>query len=77
MFFVNVNYVEIIGCRIKGICGILSDLPNYISLGHKNVNLSVGFFAFRGGADDDVSKVMNDLARMAAERDMVLEISEV
>ena len=71
--YLSLETDEIVGCRIKGISGILSDLPNYISVDHDDVNLSVIFLAFRGGADDDVSKAVNELARVASEREMVLE----
>lgn len=66
---------EIVGCRIKGISGIVRDLPNYIRVNHDDVQLSVVFLAFRGGAEEDVSRAINDLARGASERNMVLEQS--
>jgi hypothetical protein len=66
---------EIIGCRIKGISGILDDLPNYITGKHNGVSLSIILFAFRGGANDDESRQLKDLAKVASERQMVLEPS--
>ena len=64
---------EIVGCRIKGISGILEDLPNYIRVSHGKIELGLVFLAFRGGADDDISKAMNDLACVASEGNMILE----
>ena len=65
---------EVVGCRIKGISGLLEDLPNYIRVNHGRVELSVILLAFRGGAkDDEASRAMNDLARVASKREMVLE----
>lgn len=71
--YLSVETDEIVGCRIKGISGILKDLPHYFSVKHAGIELSIIFFAFRGGADDFVSGAINDLARVANERQMVLE----
>jgi hypothetical protein len=65
---------EVVGCRIKGISSLLEDLPNYIEVKHGQVQLSVIFLAYRGGAkDDEASRAMNDLAHEASVRKMVLE----
>ena len=71
--YLSLETDEVIGCRIKGISGILADLPNYINITHGEVELSVVFLAFRGGAEKDVSGAMNSLARVASERNMVLQ----
>ena len=71
--YLSLESDEIVGCRIKGISGILADLPNYICVNHDKVELSVVFLAFRGGAEDDISTAMNDLARVASSRGMILE----
>jgi hypothetical protein len=71
--YLSLETHEVIGCRIKGISGILADLPNYINVTHGEVELSVVFLAFRGGAEEDVSSAMNSLARVASERNMVLQ----
>ena len=64
---------EIVGCRVKGISGILEDLPNYIRVKDGPVELSLIFFAFRGTAESDGAVAINDLARAASERGLVLE----
>lgn len=68
---------EIVGCRVKGIAGILQDLPNYIKVKGKNgeVELSLIFLAFRGGAEQSVAQTVNDLARESAERNIALQTS--
>lgn len=71
--YLSLETDEIVGCRIKGVAGILEDLPNYMRASHQGVELSILFFAFRGGADKAVSDAINDLARVATERKMVLE----
>ena len=72
--YVSLETGEIVGCRIKGISGLLEDLPNYIRVKQGRVELSVIFLAFRGGAkDDEASRAINDLAREASEREMLLE----
>jgi len=68
---------EIVGCRVKGIAGILKDLPNYIKVKGKNgdIELALLFFAFRGGAEQNVAETMNDLAREAADKNISLQMS--
>ncbi len=55
---------EVVGCRIKGISGILEDMPNYIHV-TEPINLSVIFFAFRGGVDDEMRETFNELAQQS------------
>jgi hypothetical protein len=64
---------EIIGCRIKGIAGIIEDLPNYVQVQHNEYCLSVVFLPFLGGATVDVRRAINTLARQATAKKMVLE----
>ena len=64
---------EVVGCRIKGIAGILEDLPNYIQVNHDDIQLSIVFLAFRGGAVGDESQVINHLAKTASEKNLVLQ----
>jgi hypothetical protein len=67
---------ELVGCRIKGIRGILEDLPNYIHVNHGRIKLQVIFLAFRGTAADKAhSEAINNLARAASEKNLVLEPS--
>ncbi len=73
--YLSLETDEIVGCRIKGVSGLLDDLPNYIQAKHGRLQLSVIFLAYRGGAEKELSQAINDLARAASERDMVLEPS--
>lgn len=73
--YLSLETDEIVGCRIKGIAGLLEDLPNYLTVNHNDVQLSLIFLAFRGGADEEVSDQINDLAREASQRHMVLQPS--
>jgi len=73
--YLSLETNEIVGCRIKGIAGIIQDLPNYIRAKHGNVELSLIFLAFRGGAEDELRNAMNDLAREAAEKNIALQLS--
>lgn len=59
---------DIVGCRIKGIEGLLADLPNYLRVNHDNVDLSFIFWSFRGGVDRaEVRDAFNELARSAGD----------
>jgi len=71
--YLSLETKEIVGCRIKGIACLLQDLPNYINIKHEGVNLALLFFAFRGGASEVATSAINDLARVARERNMILE----
>jgi hypothetical protein len=73
--FLSLETNEIVGCRIKGVQGILQDLPNYLQVNHGGIQLRILFLAFRGGADKEVSDQINELAKAAAEREMILEPS--
>jgi hypothetical protein len=74
--YISLETDEVVGCRIKGISGLLEDLPNYVQIKHGKVALSVIFLAFWGGArDNEASESMNALARIASEHEMVLEPS--
>jgi hypothetical protein len=71
--YLSLETDEIIGCRVKGISGIIEDLPNFIHTNHKGVDLSIVFFAFTGGAEAESRKALKDLALVAKEREMVIE----
>jgi hypothetical protein len=73
--YLSIETDEIVGCRIKGVSGIIEDLPNFIRVNHGGFELSIVFFAFRGGADGEAREALNDLARVANERKMVFEPS--
>ena len=62
---------SLVGCRIKGISGVIEDLPNYLNISHDGIELKVLLFAFRGEAKD--SKVINELAKTASDKNMVLQ----
>jgi hypothetical protein len=69
--FLSLSDNRIVGCRIKGISGILEDLPNYLDINHDGVKLSFVFMSFSGGAqDEDARKAINELAKEAG--DLVL-----
>lgn len=62
---------RLVGCRIKGIAGIIEDLPNYLNIDHDGIKLSLVFWSFRGSIDDkNVQGVMRELAKEAG--DLVL-----
>src|SRR5688572_24025317 len=65
--YLSLETHEIVGCRVKGVSGIIEDLPNFIRVNHNGVELSIIFLAFRGGADKEVSDAVKDLARVAGE----------
>ncbi len=74
--FLSIDTNELVGCRIKGISGILEDLPNYVEISHGPVALSIVFLPFRGTAqDDETRKIFNELARAASDRHLTLEES--
>ena len=62
---------KLVGCRIKGIAGILEDLPNFLHVDHEGAKLSMVFWSFRGGLDEEARDAFNQLAQAAG--DMVLQ----
>jgi len=67
----SIETKDVVGCRIKGISGVIADLPNYININHGGIELNMLFFAYRGEAED--SAIINDLAKTAADKNMKLE----
>lgn len=59
---------EPVGCRIKGISGIIEDLPNFVHVDCQGIRLSLVFLAFRGGLDDEARDVFKQLAEAAGDR---------
>ncbi len=58
----------IVGCRIKGISGILEDLPNFLHVDHQVAKLSMVFWSFRGGVDDEgLRDTFRQLAKAAGD----------
>ncbi len=55
--------------------GILEYLPNYIEVNHDGVRLSLVFLAFRGQMDDESGDAINEPARAASEKNVVLQPS--
>lgn len=66
--FLSLKDNRVVGCRIKGISGIIQDLPNYLNIDHDGIKLSLVFWSFRGSIDDkDVQGVMRELAKEAGD----------
>lgn len=71
----SLNTDRLVGCRIKGISGIVADLPNYINaeVDAKN-SLSMLFLPYRSPeCAPEVRDVMNELARQVKECRVQLE----
>ena len=64
---------EIVGCRIKGIKGILEDLPNFLRVDHQGATLSMVFWSFCGGLDNEGRDMFKELAEAAG--DMPLQMA--
>lgn len=71
----SIDTNEVIGCRIKGITSLMEDLPNYVHVDHGGAELSIVFWAFRGQSDDKSRRAMNELAKAAQEKNMILQPS--
>ena len=59
---------EPVGCRIKGISGIIEDLPNFVHVDCPDIRLSLVFLAFRGGLDGEARDAFKQLAEAAGDR---------
>jgi hypothetical protein len=67
----SIDSNQIVGCRIKGIKGILEDLPNFLRVAHQGATLSMVFWSFRGSIDDAARAAFKELAELAG--DMALQ----
>lgn len=67
----SIDSNEIVGCRIKGINGILEDLPNFLRVAHQGATLSMVFWSFRGSIDDAARETFRELAAVGG--DMALQ----
>jgi hypothetical protein len=64
--FLSLATNELVGCRVKGVAGILEDLPNFIKIDHGGAKLSILFLSFRGGArNEEERRTINELAKAA------------
>jgi hypothetical protein len=43
----------LVGCRIKGISGIVADATNWLKIDHDGIKLKLIFFSFRGSLETD------------------------
>jgi len=68
--YLSIDSDELVGCRIKGVSGILANLPNYLDVDHDDIQLSVMFLPYLSSADDEQRKMLNELARTSRDSDM-------
>lgn len=54
---------EIVGCRIKGVRDILENLPNYLTIDHDSVRLSMLFLPYYASVSGEQREKLNELAR--------------
>lgn len=71
--YLSADTNEIIGCRLKGVSGILEDLSNYVTVNHGGVELSLLFLSYRGIPDEGTRQAFNELVKKAGK--MVLQES--
>ncbi len=69
--FRSIDTNEVVGCRIKGITGIMQDLPNFLNYDKDGVKLRVIFWSFRGEVDNEKSrKELIELADKAGDLEL-------
>lgn len=51
--FRSIKDRSLVGCRVKGISGIIAAAHNWLKVEHDGIKLSLIFFSFRGGVDDE------------------------
>ncbi len=62
---------EVVGCRIKGISGIVEDMPNFLHYDKDGVKLRMIFWSFRGEVDNEQSrKDLRELADKAGDLEL-------
>lgn len=66
---------ELVGCRVKGISGLIEDLPNYLEVTHNGSSIAVLFLPF-WNPDPNVRRIMKKLAERAKEFNLSLDDCE-
>ena len=64
---------EIVGCRIKGLSGIVAAIPNFIDIKLGDLRLSLLFLPFYGEADNETRMTLSELAKAAGQLPLKLE----
>jgi hypothetical protein len=66
--FRSLSDKSLVGCRIKGISGILEDAQNWLKIDHDGIQLKLIFWSFRGSADNDqVRETLEELVEGAGD----------
>ena len=66
--FLSIATHEIVGCRIKGISEIISDLPNYLRVQHNGIELDQRFHSGGKATDEATRTAINALGKVAGEK---------
>ena len=56
---------QIVGCRIKGVKGLIENLPNFLKVSHGDHELRLVFLACWMGADDEAKQEIQVLGQLA------------
>ena len=60
--FVSIETERLVGCRIKGIKGLIERLPNYIEVNHEGYELKCIFWSFMGGENPENQNTLDRLS---------------
>lgn len=65
--FRSVKDRSLVGCRIKGVSGIVQDAHNWLKVDHDGIQLSIIFWSFRGGVDEEKHAALQELIEKAGD----------
>lgn len=74
--YLSIENNTVVGCRIKGISGILHNLPNFIRVNHGRTELAVVFLPFLGEASEEDRGAIGELGKLARQTGMDLDTVE-
>ena len=59
---------SLVGCRIKGISGIVEDACNWLKVSHDGIQLRIVFWSFRGpAASEEELEILRELTEKAGD----------
>ncbi|MFO7906507.1 MAG: hypothetical protein R6U98_27870 [Pirellulaceae bacterium] len=74
--YLSIETDKVVGCRIKGISGILENLPNFVHVNHGQTELALVFLPFFGEASDEARRAIGELGKLARQAGMALSTPE-
>lgn len=74
--YLSIESNEPVGCRIKGISGLIEDLPNFLTIDHDGRSISILFLPF-WQSNPEVRAAILKLAEQARQSNLTIDDAEL